>query len=67
VAGLRWTKLLILCGVATTMIVAIACSRLQAGRGIRARDNPSTAFGAAIFSLMGCMILVDTLLACGQA
>lgn len=52
------------------MIVAIACSRLQAERGIRARDNPSTTFDAAIFSLMGCMILVDTLLAllaCGQA
>ncbi len=62
-AGPRWAKQLIRWGVATAMIFEIACLMLQAGRGVPSHYNLSTPFDAVVFSLMGIMIFVNTLLA----
>lgn len=50
-------------GAALAMIIEIICISLQAGRGVTSHYNVATAFDGAIFSMMGAMIFVNTLLA----
>lgn len=50
-------------GAALAMIIEIICISLQAGRGVTSHYNVATAFDGAIFTIMGVMIFVNTLLA----
>ncbi len=59
----RRVKPVIRWGAALAMIIEIICISLQAGRGVTSHYNVATAFDRAIFSMMGAMIFVNTLLA----
>lgn len=50
-------------GVAVSMLAEIACIALQSLRGVPSHFNQASAFDAGTFSLMGAMILLNTLLA----
>jgi hypothetical protein len=47
-------------GIATAMSIEIACIALQAARGVTSHFNMATTFDAAVFQIMGGMILVNT-------
>jgi hypothetical protein len=63
VDGARRSTRTIAVGVSIAMLAEIACIALQAARGTLSHYNASTPLDAAIFSTMGGMILVNTLLA----
>jgi hypothetical protein len=54
----RWLS----AGIALTMVAEIGCIFLQAARGTTSHYNTSSAFDGAVFSLMGGMIGLNTLL-----
>jgi hypothetical protein len=54
---------MIAAGVSVAMLVEIACISLQAARATTSHYNAGTPLDGAIFSTMGVMILVNTLLA----
>lgn len=60
--GPRWAIGVIGWGASFIMIVEILCITLQAARGTTSHYNEATAFDAIIFSIMGSMILLNTLL-----
>ncbi len=49
-------------GVATVMVVEIACIVLQSARGVRSHFNAATAFDLTVFALMAFGIFVNTAL-----
>ena len=55
-AAIRW-------GVAASMFAEIACIALQSFRGVPSHFNVRLAFDGAVFSVMGSMIFLNTLLA----
>jgi len=61
--GPRWALRMVSWGVSGAMVVEIACITVQAARGTTSHYNVATPFNAAIFGLMGGMIVVNTLLA----
>ena len=63
ISGPRWAKSTIAWGTAVAMLLEVACIVLQAARGIPSHFNFSTPFDATVFSVMGSMIAVNTLLA----
>ncbi|MEM1244872.1 MAG: hypothetical protein AAGA81_04540 [Acidobacteriota bacterium] len=58
----RWARVLSI-GVAVSMVIEIACILVQAARGTTSHYNVSSAFDIAVFSTMGNLIAVNTLLA----
>lgn len=58
----RWAVRLISWGVMTVFVVEMFCVILQAARGTTSHYNVKTAFDGAIFSTMGLMIAVNTML-----
>lgn len=58
----RWAVRLISWGVFVVMAVEIFCIILQAARGATSHFNVKTPFDAAVFSTMGLMITVNTML-----
>jgi hypothetical protein len=58
----RRTKLLLSWGFSVIMILEIACILLQSARGVRSHFNFATGLDAAIFSAMGTMIGLNTVL-----
>lgn len=58
----RWVRGLSV-GVAVSMIVEIACIGLQAARGTTSHFNVTTGFDTAVFSTMGNLIALNTVLA----
>jgi hypothetical protein len=58
----RWVKRSLAVGFSLIMILEIACIMLQSARGVRSHFNFETGFDAAIFSTMGSMIALNTLL-----
>jgi hypothetical protein len=60
--GPRWAIRTISWGASFVMIVEIVCLTLQAARGTTSHYNNATAFDAIVFSTMGNMILLNTLL-----
>lgn len=61
--GPRWAHRTVSWGASMAMIAEILCISLQAARGTTSHYNFSTPFNAAVFSLMGVMILLNTLVA----
>jgi hypothetical protein len=62
-AAVRW----IARGVSAAMFAEIFCITMQAARGEPSHYNVATSFDAAVFAVMGIMILVNTLLAAAAA
>lgn len=58
-----WTKRIISWGISISMLTEIACITTQAARGTTSHYNVSTPLDAAIFSTMGGMIALNTVLA----
>ena len=52
-------------GVALSMVTEIGCVLVQAARGTTSHFNTATGFDAAVFGLMGQMIVLNTLLTVG--
>jgi hypothetical protein len=52
-------------GIAFTMLVEILCIMLQSVRGVPSHFNETTPLNQAIFSIMGTMIFLNTLLVIG--
>ncbi|MBA3440844.1 MAG: hypothetical protein H0T92_13340 [Pyrinomonadaceae bacterium] len=63
IAHRTWAMRVISWGVGVSMIVEIFCILLQPARGTTSHFNTATGFDVAVFSLMGIMIIVNTLLA----
>lgn len=63
VPGPRWARWLVSRGVCLSMAVEILCIALQAGRGTTSHYNVSTLLDGAVFTTMGNMIFLNTLLA----
>jgi hypothetical protein len=49
-------------GVATSMVTEIACIVMQSARGTTSHFNGATTFNVVVFSLMGAIIILNTLL-----
>jgi len=62
VARFRKTLLVITWGVAVAMSVEIVCIVMQAVRGTTSHFNNATSFDGAVFSLMGNMIALNTVM-----
>ena len=58
-----WAKRIISWGIAISMLTEIACITAQAARGTTSHYNVNTPFDAAIFSIMGSMIVLNSVLA----
>jgi len=58
----RWLKWIISGGLSIAMIVEIVCIGMQSARGTTSHYNFATAFDAAVFSTMGNMIALNTVL-----
>lgn len=57
----RWIRIIGI-GVAFAMIIEIICITLQAARGVRSHFNIDTPFDSTLFSVMGLLILLNTIL-----
>jgi len=60
-----WAKPWLGRGIAISMFAEITLIAMQSGRGVPSHFNSTTPFNAAVFGLMGLMILFNTLLAFG--
>jgi hypothetical protein len=60
---LSWAKRIIGWGISVSMLAEIACITAQAVRGTTSHYNVNTPLDAAIFSIMGGMIAINTVLA----
>lgn len=60
--GPRWGKRAVSWGVSLAMLVEIVCVVLQSARGTTSHFNFATAFDGQVFSLMGNMIALNTVL-----
>src|SRR6202048_1078957 len=58
-----WAKRIISWGISISMLTVIACIGAQAARGTTSHYNVNTPFDAAIFSIMGGMIALNSVLA----
>src|SRR5262249_9949781 len=58
-----WAKRIISWGISISMLTEIACIAAQAARGTTSHYNVNTPFDAAIFSTMGAMIAINSVLA----
>src|SRR5260221_209270 len=58
-----WAKRTISWGIAISMLTEIACITGQAARGTTSHYNVNAPFDAAIFSIMGSMIALNSVLA----
>ncbi len=58
-----WTQRIISWGISISMLTEIACITAQAARGTTSHYNVNTPLDAAIFSIMGSMIALNTVLA----
>ncbi len=56
-----WVRIISI-GVAVTMLIEMLCIAGQAARGVRSHFNTDTTFDAIVFSVMGNMILINTVL-----
>lgn len=61
--GPRWAHKTVSWGASIAMVAEVLCIGLQAARGTTSHYNTSTLFDAAVFQIMGFMILVNTLVA----
>lgn len=57
----RWIRI-ISTGVAIAMIIEIVCITVQAARGVRSHFNIDTPFDSTLFSVMGLLIVFNTIL-----
>jgi hypothetical protein len=57
----RWIRI-ISTGITVAMFIEIVCITVQAARGVRSHFNVDTPFDGALFSIMGLMILFNTIL-----
>jgi hypothetical protein len=57
------TKRIVSWGIAISMLVEIACIVMQAARGTTSHFNVSTPFDGVIFSVMGLMIVLNSVMA----
>jgi len=60
--GPSWILMVISVGISVAMITEIVCIMMQSARGTTSHFNNDTAFDAAVFSTMGIMILLSSLL-----
>jgi len=60
-----WVKRIISWGISISMLTEITCIATQAARGTTSHYNVNTPFDAAIFSVMGSMIALNSVLALG--
>jgi hypothetical protein len=60
-----WARKWLARGIALTMFAEITLIALQSARGVPSHFNNKTAFDAAVFGLMGLMILINTILVFG--
>jgi hypothetical protein len=58
-----WTQRIISWGISISMLAEIACITAQAARGTTSHYNVNTPLDAAIFSIMGSMIALNSVLA----
>ena len=58
-----WTQRIISWGISISMLTEIACITAQAARGTTSHYNVNTPLDAAIFSIMGSMIVLNSVLA----
>jgi hypothetical protein len=58
-----WAKRIVSWGISISMLTEIACIAGQAARGTTSHYNVNTPFDAAIFSIMGSMIVLNSVLA----
>ena|ERR1700730_17949731 len=58
-----WAKRIISWGISISMLTEIACIAVQAARGTTSHYNVNSPFDAAIFSTMGSMIALNSVLA----
>jgi hypothetical protein len=58
-----WAKRIVSWGISISMLTEIACIAAQAARGTTSHYNVNTPFDAAIFSIMGGMIALNSILA----
>jgi len=58
-----WAKRIISWGISISMLTEIACIATQAARGTTSHYNVSTPFDAVMFSIMGIMIALNSVLA----
>lgn len=58
----RRARLVLSCGFSLIMVFEIGCIVLQAARGVRSHFNFESHFDAAVFSAMGTMIALNTVL-----
>jgi len=58
-----WAKRIVSWGISISMLTEIACIAAQAGRGTTSHYNVNSPFDAAIFSIMGGMIALNSILA----
>lgn len=61
--GPRWALRTVSWGASVAMVAEILCISVQAARGTTSHYNNTTPFNGAVFTVMGLMILVNTLMA----